>query len=335
MRHRWFLGALALLAALFTASVASLPVRADTLITAGADKKVKLWNLPDGTLIKSIDAHDSAVNALAVSPDGKTLVTGGDDKRVKLWSLPDGTLQKSFQAHNGAVLSVAYLSDGSKLITGGADKTVKVWSPDGSKLLATIPTDGRILRVFSVMGFVVCGTATHLEVWDTTGTSIYHLPTEHTGGMTSITSNPTTPGVYTGGADGKIKSWSQSAGGSQIFDGDQDSSVTALAATPDGNRLFSGGANGKVKIWNPDSLKQVGDPVIAHEGAVNTIVAAPDGKTFYSGGADKKVKVWSREGKLVKTIDAHDGAVTAIVYLAPPAKAEKKEGEAPAAPGKK
>ena len=324
MRHRWFMGTLTLLAAaIFTVSLFPRSARADMLITAGADKKVKLWNLPDGTLIKSIDAHDGAVNALAVSPDGKTLVTGGDDKTVKLWNLPGGALRKSFVAHDGPVLSVAYLSDGSKLITGGADKKVKVWSADGSKLLTTIPTDDRILSVFSALGYVVCGTTTHLEVWDTSGSSVYHLPTEHTGGMTSITGNPTAPGVYTGGADGKIKSWSQSEG-ARVFDGAQGSSVTALAATPDGNRLFSGGADGKIKIWDTGTGKQTADTADTHAGAVNTIVVAPDGKTFFTGGADKKVKIWSRDGKLVKTIDANDVAVNAIVYLAPPK--EKKEG---------
>lgn len=324
MRHRWFMRTLTLLAAaIITASLTPLPARADMLITAGADKKVKLWNLPDGTLIKSIDAHDGAVNALAVSPDGKTLATGGDDKMVKLWNLPDGALRKSFTAHDGPVLSVAYLSDGSKLITGGADKKVKVWSADGSKLQTTIPTDDRILSVFSAEGYVACGTTTHLKVWDTSGDSVYDLPTEHTGGMTSITGNPASPGAYTGGADGKVKSWSATAG-ERVFDGVQGSSVTALAATSDGNRLFSGGADGKIKIWDTDAGKQMPDPAGTHEGAVNTIVVAPDGKTFYTGGADKKVKIWSRDGKLVKTIDAHDGAVNAIIYFAPPK--EKKDG---------
>ncbi|HLV78871.1 MAG TPA: hypothetical protein VKT32_01280, partial [Chthonomonadaceae bacterium] len=181
-------------------------------------------------------------------------------------------------------------------------------------------------RVFSVMGFVVCGTTTHLEVWDTSGASVYDIPTEHAGGMTSITQNPSSPGVFTGGADGKIKSWSQSEG-SQVFQDVQGSSVTALAATPDAHRLYSGGADGKLKIWDPDTAKQAGDTVNAHEGAVNTIAVAPDGKTFFTGGADKRVKVWNRDGTPVKTIEAHDGAVNAIVLLAPP-KEEKKAGTA-------
>jgi multiple sugar transport system permease protein len=56
--------------ALFTLLIglaAARPADADTLVTAGADKKVKLWDMKDGKLNQSIDAHDGAVNALALN----------------------------------------------------------------------------------------------------------------------------------------------------------------------------------------------------------------------------------------------------------------------------
>src|SRR6266436_8915319 len=42
------------------------------LVSAGADKKILFWHMPDGQIVKSLTT-DNVVRALAMSPDGKTL----------------------------------------------------------------------------------------------------------------------------------------------------------------------------------------------------------------------------------------------------------------------
>ncbi len=58
-----------------------------TLITAGKDKEIRLWELATSTRRRSLSGHDGAVLALAVSPDGGTLVSAGEDGKVLLHSL--------------------------------------------------------------------------------------------------------------------------------------------------------------------------------------------------------------------------------------------------------
>ena len=45
--------------------------------------------------------HESPVNSVAWSPDGKTLVSGSADKTVKLWEAATGKLLATLQGHTG------------------------------------------------------------------------------------------------------------------------------------------------------------------------------------------------------------------------------------------
>src|SRR6266852_6842690 len=68
------------------------------LASAGTDKKIVLWHMPDGTIEKNFPT-DYIVRALAMSPDGKTLAGAGDDPAIQLWDVasakPSGNLSGS------------------------------------------------------------------------------------------------------------------------------------------------------------------------------------------------------------------------------------------------
>ena len=103
------------------------------LASGSEDKTIKLWNMPDGALLRTLD-HASSVRSAAISPDVKLLVSGLYDHSIKLWNLPDGTLLRTLTGHTGYVLSVAISPDG-KLLASGSYGRIKLWSlPDGAML---------------------------------------------------------------------------------------------------------------------------------------------------------------------------------------------------------
>ncbi|KAK9780818.1 putative WD40-repeat-containing domain protein [Seiridium cardinale] len=68
-----------------------LPKKTSTFfVTAGFDKKVKVFSADDWSLISTLDGHTGPVASVDVSRDAKWIVSGGHDRTVKLWGRNDG-----------------------------------------------------------------------------------------------------------------------------------------------------------------------------------------------------------------------------------------------------
>ncbi len=110
-----------------------------TLASAGANT-VRLWHIPDGTLLRSVLVANQLVYSVAFSPDGSMLASGSLTWSVKLVRVSDGELLDSIET-NGAVREVAFSPDGSMLLTNpvgwSGDNLIKIWrASDGSLLFS-------------------------------------------------------------------------------------------------------------------------------------------------------------------------------------------------------
>ncbi len=116
-----------------------LPVRVDemlitpnnqVLVTAGADRVVRLWSLPTGAPLLALPSGRSGgkVTALSVSADSRWLVSGSGDGTVRLWQVATGQLQGTFQASDQAVTTVAISPDAQTVVGGGRDGKLRLWA---------------------------------------------------------------------------------------------------------------------------------------------------------------------------------------------------------------
>ena len=98
---------------------------------------------------KILHAH-SAVNAVAISPDGRRIVSGLDNGTIQVRDVETGeALGTPFQGHTGWVLSVAISPDGTRIVSGSEDKTIQMWDAETGKPLGA-PLQGHTHRVWSV-----------------------------------------------------------------------------------------------------------------------------------------------------------------------------------------
>ncbi|PON46560.1 Coatomer beta subunit [Parasponia andersonii] len=125
-------------------AVSALAVSRDgsLLYSASWDRSFKVWRTSDFKCLESVtNAHDDAINHVALSHDGH-VYTGSADKKIKVWKRAklDGSssvkhsLEATLEKHKSAVNALALSSDGLVLYSGACDRSILVWerSSDGS-----------------------------------------------------------------------------------------------------------------------------------------------------------------------------------------------------------
>lgn len=122
--------------------ITALAFSPDGSVLAAADSSgaIALRRIPDGQLLRTLNAPGGSPWSVSYSPDGAVLAVGSNDGAVRLWRTADGMLLRTIPAHQGAAYSVAFSRDGSLLasgsgqIPGANDPTVKLWRvADGEK----------------------------------------------------------------------------------------------------------------------------------------------------------------------------------------------------------
>ena len=108
------------------------------LAGAGADRTIRVWELgeTEGRQIKSLIAHEDAINLIAFSPDGKTLVSTGADKVMKLWDAAKLEELHTAEIQSDWVFALSFSADGRRLAVGRYDGSIAFYDPMTGKNLA-------------------------------------------------------------------------------------------------------------------------------------------------------------------------------------------------------
>ena len=119
-------------------SIAFSPA-SDKVAVGGSSGWLKTYNIPSGTLDKTISAHLGWVTAVAYSPDGQWIASGGADNKIKLWTTT-GTVLRQFLGHTDDITNVRFTPDSQRIISSAKDNTVRVWDATTGSLLHTFAT---------------------------------------------------------------------------------------------------------------------------------------------------------------------------------------------------
>ncbi|KAL1334018.1 hypothetical protein HN51_062900 [Arachis hypogaea] len=218
------------------------------LYSVSWDRTIKIWRTRDFACLESVmNAHDDAINAVAVSNDGR-VYTGSADKRIKVWKKKKGDgqgvvgeksksknkhyLVDTLEKHKSGINALALNGDGSLLYSGACDRSILLWARkeedkeeeggDGKMVVVgALRGHGRsILCLVVVMDFVVSGSEDKtIRVWRGFGGREYSCVAVlegHRGPIKSLTAmvdhNHDDPSqasmvVYSGSLDCDIKVW--------------------------------------------------------------------------------------------------------------------------------
>jgi WD40 repeat protein len=110
------------------------------MATSGADKKIRLWDLPSKKERLTFAGHTNGIPQVTFSADGKRLATVSWDGASKLWDPRSGSELLTFSSYGSPFVCVALSPDGKRLVTGSQDGIVRVYWVEIEDLMALART---------------------------------------------------------------------------------------------------------------------------------------------------------------------------------------------------
>jgi WD40 repeat protein len=227
-----------------------------TLLATGTHGgPIRLWRIPEGSPVRTLEGHTDHVTGLAFTPDGEILASSSDDHTVRLWRVSDGELLQTLQGHEAWVRDVAISPDGEVLASAGWDGVVKLWKVSDGTLLDTIEGySGSVMSVnFSPDGWTLAfssGDKT-ARLWNFSEGELIHTLEGHTSDVYNAVFSPDGETLATNSItfDSTIRLW-------RVSDGELLNTLEMpfnwtweLTFSPDGTMLASGATDGVVRLW--------------------------------------------------------------------------------------
>ena len=97
--------------------------------TAGADRKIKIWEISKGIsaeLKSTLTGSNAAVMGIDFDTSGTIILGSSNDFATRVWTIDDCRLRHTLTGHSGKVLSAKFLGDATRVVSGSHDRTLKV-----------------------------------------------------------------------------------------------------------------------------------------------------------------------------------------------------------------
>lgn len=258
------------------------------LVTVDSLGEVELWTVSSGENGATLSDFNTALNRLAVSPDGSLLAAGGDDINGSVWEWDraTGTRRFALAAHTRLVSGLAFTPDGKWLASSSWDQTVRLWDTQTGRAGA------------AYQGFIDDLNANN---W------LYDLAI-----------SPDGAAVAAAGEDGYLgKVWLFNAGsasspatleGTPIFQ--------TVALSPDGRLIAAGDLNGAVTVWDVATQQQVAVLNLPADRtsmqAAKRLAFSPDSKYLAEATDGGAVRVWDIDTRAPRFVLAAPAAAVAF-----------------------
>lgn len=140
------------------------------LITAGADRKVKLWNMVENSmeLKKYVRDCNSAIMSVDLDVEAGLLLCASCDFASRVWTVNDFNVRHTLTGHSGKVMSAKFLRVENQIVSGSLDQTLKLWDLRRRDCVQTCSTGSNVNDVVSKNGYVAisCHSNGHINFWD-------------------------------------------------------------------------------------------------------------------------------------------------------------------------
>ncbi|MBM3822554.1 MAG: hypothetical protein FJ404_06675 [Verrucomicrobia bacterium] len=114
------------------------------ILSAGADRSLKVWRSEDGMLVRSLNYHTEPIQSLELMDPGDSgraggalCVTAGQDRTLRVWQPEIGRMVRIVRGHEGSILAVASPKGSESLFTGGSEGVLRRIEAGSDRIMGT------------------------------------------------------------------------------------------------------------------------------------------------------------------------------------------------------
>jgi WD40 repeat protein len=270
------------------------------LVATALGAEIKLLDLRDGQVVRTIATQDAVITDVEFSPAGQFLAASLCTSRspepesvclqgeIRLWNVADGQVVRVWgKEHKALITEIEFSPDGRMLVSVDVQSQARLWrvstgeevweledvrapaafSPDG-KVLALNGSDG--VTLWSLEDRQVLAVIESFAAYDMVFSA---------DGQVLITSN-----------FDEIQFWGITTKKLLRRLTWHTDLVLALGLSPKGDRLVSGSADRTIKLWRMEDGSLIGS-LFGYTSEVTSVAFSPDDKFVISGGEDG-IAVW-------------------------------------------
>ncbi len=258
---------------------------------------------PPGVL-RHFKGHSRAVEALAVSRDGRWMVSGSADGTIYTWDLATGDQRHQLAPPGRAVISVAFILNDRYVVGSNGAKEIAVWDFRDGQLTNSLPAGKSYLASIAASpdGELVAwglrpASNDNVLVWDAARRrGLRSLSC--VGEARSLAFSPEGRRLLTGDTGRSLICWDLTTG-SQLFHGTSEQPIMQVAFSPDGRHVATTSSQ-QIHIWDLIRGEVVHQPrTMAIRSNISFLA---DGIHLAATGLRHRVNIWdTRTGDKTQT----------------------------------
>ncbi len=270
------------------------------LASAGNDRCVRLWQMPEGKELRKLDCRPRFVQALAFSPDGRRTAIGGNRDWIRLWDPDMGKEVSRLGSRNEGVACLAFSPDGKTLAAGGNDAKVFLYSLESNTKVGTLeaPSSFLLHLAFSPDGKALFGLGwegydgeggSQAFGWEVPSGKPLRLPAANKAGASALALSPDGK-VLAVSRLGTVRLWSWPEGEGLVLFESKHRGIIHLVFTPDSKTLAVCDEEG-FSLWDVSTGRQT-HRLAERRNEMRAFALSPDGSLLASTGWDGLLKLW-------------------------------------------